>query len=140
MASCENCSVVYTPGKNAKGKYCSLSCQAASRSALVVNTYLADQSYENLYNAGHQIRRGIRAYLIRQAGCKCVECGWGATNEFANTGLPPLEVDHKDGDWKNSKVSNLRVICPNCHSLTATYRGRNKGNSREYRRANSSRE
>jgi HNH endonuclease len=39
----------------------------------------------------------------------------------------PLEVDHMDGDWRNNRVENLRLLCPNCHSTTDTYRGRAKG-------------
>ncbi|MFH8841058.1 HNH endonuclease signature motif containing protein [Streptomyces sp. NPDC017868] len=39
----------------------------------------------------------------------------------------PLEVDHVDGDWRNNRIENLRLLCPNCHSTTDTYRGRNKG-------------
>lgn len=39
----------------------------------------------------------------------------------------PLEVDHIDGDWRNNRIENLRLLCPNCHSTTDTYRGRAKG-------------
>ncbi|MBT2539997.1 HNH endonuclease [Streptomyces sp. ISL-44] len=38
----------------------------------------------------------------------------------------PLEVDHIDGDWRNNQPGNLRLLCPNCHSTTDTYRGRGK--------------
>jgi len=37
-----------------------------------------------------------------------------------------LEVDHIDGDNTNHSLSNLRYLCPNCHSQTDTWRGRNK--------------
>lgn len=40
----------------------------------------------------------------------------------------PLEVEHIDGDSTNNKEYNLTLLCPNCHSLTKTYRGLNKGN------------
>lgn len=40
----------------------------------------------------------------------------------------PLELEHKDGNHSNNLLSNLTLLCPNCHSLTPTYRGRNKGN------------
>lgn len=43
----------------------------------------------------------------------------------------PLELDHRDGDHTNNLLQNLRLLCPNCHALTDTYRGRNKG--RKYR-------
>jgi hypothetical protein len=37
----------------------------------------------------------------------------------------PLELDHIDGDRENNQLSNIRLVCPNCHALTPTYRGRN---------------
>lgn len=41
-------------------------------------------------------------------------------------GLPiPLELDHIDGDRENNQLTNIRLLCPNCHALTPTYRGRN---------------
>jgi hypothetical protein len=45
----------------------------------------------------------------------------------------PIEVEHIDGDWRNSRVENLTLLCPNCHSLTATYRGLNRGRGRAKR-------
>lgn len=47
-----------------------------------------------------------------------------------------LEVDHIDGIKQNNILSNLRFICPNCHSQTSTYKGRNI--SREKRKSFSS--
>jgi len=37
-----------------------------------------------------------------------------------------LELDHKDGNKYNHKFKNLRLLCPNCHAQTHTYRGKNK--------------
>lgn len=36
-----------------------------------------------------------------------------------------LELDHIDGNPYNHSLSNLRILCPNCHSLTPTHRGKN---------------
>lgn len=59
-------------------------------------------------------------------------CGWGEKNEY--TGKIPLEVEHIDGNSENNKEENLTLLCPNCHSLTKTYKGANKGNGRFNRR------
>jgi hypothetical protein len=49
------------------------------------------------------------------------------------TGVAPLVADHVDGDWKNNREKNLRLLCPNCDSLTPTYAGANKGKGRPNR-------
>ena len=56
--------------------------------------------------------------------CKCQLCGWGETNPYTNT--VPLEIHHIDGNYKNNNEDNLQLICPNCHSLTETYKSHNK--------------
>jgi hypothetical protein len=38
-----------------------------------------------------------------------------------------LQLDHIDGDNTNNELSNLRIICPNCHSQTETFCGKNNG-------------
>lgn len=38
----------------------------------------------------------------------------------------PLELDHIDGNRKNNTIDNLRLLCPNCHAFTPTYRGKNR--------------
>lgn len=53
---------------------------------------------------------------------KCQNCG--CDGHWQN-GIIALEIDHIDGDNTNNEISNLRYLCPNCHALTDTYRGKN---------------
>lgn len=54
---------------------------------------------------------------------KCELCGWAKTSI---DGRIPLELDHINGDKTDNRIENLRILCPNCHSLQPTHRGRNK--------------
>jgi len=60
----------------------------------------------------------LKAGLIEE---KCVECG--IPSEWNGKPLV-LELDHVDGDKHNNVLNNLRLLCPNCHSQTPTFRGR----------------
>ncbi|MFE3381158.1 HNH endonuclease signature motif containing protein [Streptomyces anulatus] len=70
---------------------------------------------------GERLKRAMIATGTME---RCALCGTGRT--WRERPLP-LEVDHIDGNWRNNQPQNLRLLCPNCHSTTDTYRGRGKG-------------
>lgn len=83
------------------------------------------------YPALKNCRVFIRRRLVELYGERCMRCGWAERNPV--TERVPLDIEHVDGDWTNNTPSNLALLCPNCHSLTPTYKGLNRGRGREYR-------
>ena len=53
----------------------------------------------------------------------CEECGWAKKTE---NGYLPLELDHINGDRHDNRIENLRILCPNCHSLRPAHRSRKR--------------
>ena len=43
-------------------------------------------------------------------------------------------MNHKDGNPENNVISNVELLCRNCHGLTSTHKGKNRGSGREFRR------
>jgi len=68
----------------------------------------------------NKLRKRLFSEKIKEE--KCELCG---LTEWLGKKLS-LEVDHKDGNRYNHSLSNLQILCPNCHSQTDTYRGKNK--------------
>lgn len=68
----------------------------------------------------------LRKRIIYEQDCKCNRCN---LSEWMGEKIP-LELEHKDGNHFNNKRENLEILCPNCHALTSTWRGRNKNTVR----------
>jgi hypothetical protein len=120
----KNCSICNASlvGKSGK-KYCSRECHNQSK---------WNQKVSEIEN-GSSLDIGIKAikrYLLETRGHKCEEC----SNTVWQNKPIPLELDHIDGCSENNDLNNLRLICPNCHALTPTYKGKNAGNGRAKRR------
>ena len=64
----------------------------------------------------------IKKWIKEDRGNKCEVCGVEEWNGKPLT----MEVDHIDGDTTNNIITNLKVLCPNCHSQTPTWRRKKK--------------
>lgn len=70
------------------------------------------------------LSHGLRKRLIRDGYFvhQCQSCGG---KEWLGKAIP-LELDHINGVNNDNRLENLRLLCPNCHAQTDTYRGKNK--------------
>lgn len=110
--------------------YCSSQCLANHRHEQYIERWL--KGLENGMRGKTLLSCHIRRWLFEQRGESCWVCQWDT--KHPSSGKCPLEVDHIDGTHTNNRPENLRLLCPNCHALTPTYRNRNKGNGRKHRR------
>jgi hypothetical protein len=125
---CKNCQTLV---KRSMYFYCNLACLREYQYKQFIEKWLHREVSGTRIGG---ISSHVRRYLFRIYGEQCSLCGWNKRNP--KTLKVPLEVDHIDGDYKNSYLENLRLICPNCHALTPTFRGLNKGKGRKYRVTN----
>lgn len=103
-------------------KYCSRACEVKSRWEEKLNSFLLTAVFPS--------RPFIRQYLILLQTGRCVIC---SLYEW-NSKEIPLVVDHINGNSEDNTPENLRMICCNCDAQTDTYKSKNIGNGRYYRR------
>lgn len=108
--------------KQSARKYCSRRCFQDHRRELWINKIKERGTYSST-------RQG-RRYMLYTQSHQCEICG----RERWEGEEIPLIADHIDGNPRNHDISNMRLICPNCDAQLPTYKGRNKGNGRYYRR------
>lgn len=116
---CLNCGIEI-PKRN---KYCSVRCQWTYKSDII--KHRIESGDTTLHPTQY------KKYLINKHGNKCMKCGWCEVNP--QTKNVPIQLDHINGDSDDNRLINLRLLCPNCHSLTPTYGILNKGNGRSER-------
>lgn len=120
IGECKNCSesIIRKDGRT-QAKYCSLECQLEYQ----MNVRISANTASN---------KTLKLFLIKNHGDKCMRCGWCEKNPITNK--VPIELEHIDGNSENNNLDNLELLCPNCHSLTPTYKALNRGKGRHKRR------
>lgn len=121
--ACLNCGKENNWNYSSTNKFCGNVCSGEYQRR-ISNTKIED---------GEALSFGtMRRYLIETKGY-CEECGIKDTYN----GKPIiLQCDHIDGDNDNHSLDNLRLLCPNCHSQTETWCGRNIKNIKDTKRNN----
>lgn len=112
------------PIKRNSSVYCSSACFKEHEYQTYIQSW-KDGQESGLTDNGINLSRRIRRYLFEKHDSKCSRCGWNTKNPYTNSVI--LEVEHIDGNSLNNKEENLDLICPNCHSLTPTYKALNYG-------------
>lgn len=79
-------------------------------------------SLEDLY-AKQRCRHTVKRVLL-EAGILCNVCDECGLGEWRGKPLS-IQIDHVNGKRDDHRIENLRMLCPNCHSQTDTYGGRN---------------
>jgi hypothetical protein len=148
---CRYCGRVL-PFEKGRGKFCNQTCAAYYNNNAVAhkgddaslcscgnvkrkqNKYCPQCIEKHVYNQATSLLeakrdRSRKRILVDQRGWRCEVCG---LSEWMDKRIP-LEIDHIDGNSHNNVEQNLRLICPNCHAQTETYKGANagKGSSRQ---------
>ncbi|MBA3873826.1 MAG: HNH endonuclease [Anaerolineae bacterium] len=90
------------------------------------NPFVRQRALEEILveNSTYVSSNNLRKRLIAEGifEHRCVSCG---LDTWLDNKIP-LEIDHINGDRRDNRLENLRLLCPNCHALTSTYRGKNK--------------
>jgi 5-methylcytosine-specific restriction endonuclease McrA len=157
MVKCKKCGLEFVPQKGLKS-YCSLSCRNSRKMTEEIKKKISegvmkhiDKNGKNIflytqetYNKISKTRKNnekikllnenfddlswerLRKRILIEQDYKCNKCG---LSEWFGKTLS-LEIDHIDGDHNNGNRNNLEALCPNCHSITPTWRGRNIKNQK----------
>lgn len=122
--NCKNCGKENKIKHSTTNTYCDNNCQIEYQNKNRVTQWLEEGK-----DWGLQIPNWAKKWIANRDGYKCSICNISSWNNNYLT----LECDHIDGNPKNNKPNNLRLLCPNCHSQTESYKGKNYGKGRDTR-------
>lgn len=120
---CEMCEQPLKTGD----RFCSAECHNEEKFKVYIEMWLRG-ALSGLSGNGI-VSNHVKRFLRKKYNNQCTLCGWSKVNP--HTGKVPLVADHIDGNWRNNKEENLRLLCGCCDSLTATYCGANRGKGRK---------
>jgi len=105
ISNCKNCNKRLTKSITL---YCSHKC---------VSEYKLEQAVKN----NTASKRTLKRYLIRKDNsCNCCKLTTWQDKPIG------LEIHHIDGNSKNNKLENVKLVCPNCHSQTDTFKNKKR--------------
>lgn len=118
---CQFCGKEFSGYTKKNNKYCSIECANKAKFDKYNKLFLKGE-----INQQHTLKR----HFIELNDYKCSICG---LKEWQNKPIV-LILDHINGNPYDNSPKNLRLVCPNCDSQLPTYKSKNKGHGRYYRR------
>lgn len=101
--------------KHFKGRGWNLGLRGIGKPLIPLEKILVKNSYFQSF----KLKKRLFAVGLKPRYCE--QCGWAKETK---DGYLPLELDHINGNRHDNRLKNLQILCPNCHSLQPTHRGR----------------
>lgn len=126
--TCKSCNTEFKLKRHGSQIFCDEKCGKDFQYNENIKAWLSGE-HPGWTGKTRQLSKFIRRYLHETRGTACEECGWDQRHPVDNAVL--TEIEHIDGNAENNLLSNLKILCPNCHSMTPTFRARNKNSKRD---------
>lgn len=120
---CLHCNKEASVWKHSSAQFCSYQCSADYKTDKYIELWLKGE-INGTYSEGSAeglLHKRIKKWY-KDNITKCEVC---SSDNIWNGQKLNFEIDHIDGNRRNNHFSNLRYICPNCHSQTETFRAKN---------------